>query len=101
MKWDFKMILSIAGTIAALSAGVGATYGLYLFDIKKKKRKIAQKLSGNIKEHLRGKGYIKKGEIIKIIQTEKQVGDYFMKHTLDELRVLNKLTTIELLNRKF
>jgi len=98
---NIKMLVSIAGTLAALSAGFGAAYALYAFNIKRQKQAIARKLSLQVKNYLRKKAFIKKGEVIKIIETDNKVGGYFMNLSLEELRELEKLPTVELLNKKF
>ena len=99
-KWVIGM-LAVAGLITAVSAAYGVVYGINKYYRNKEKRKISKRLSLKIVEYLRTKNVLKKEEILKFVATEQQLMNHFKERTLNELRKMEKLSIVDLLNKYF
>ncbi|PCJ55957.1 MAG: hypothetical protein COA79_20320 [Planctomycetota bacterium] len=97
----FPAAVSVAVLITSVSAAAGVFFAIKKFVDDKEKAEIAQELSVTVLNHLHAKGYFEPQEIVRVVDVEQKLLNYFERKTMEQLHYLKKITATQLLNEYF
>ena len=97
----FPTAVAIAVLITSVSAAFGVFIAIKKFVDDKERAGIAQELAVTVLNHLHSTGYFEPQEIVRVVDVEQKLLNYFERKTMEQLHYLKRLTTTQLLNEYF